>query len=186
MAQGGLRPSVTPAHERESRRGGGDGLPSARERRSIVRHSEERSDEESQACARPPPSAHPKSVAQRDVGAVREPPLRDPIVISASPHRSTGQAPSGNPGKRCRQWRWPWILHCVQNDRNPRPFLRTPALRHSRPRAGIQAWGREWAPVCTGATEYRLSFWGAQRGRIPGCCSSAVHLHIQSRLSSAM
>ena len=49
MAQGGLRPSVTPAHERESRRGGGDRFPSARERRSIVRHSEERSDEESQA-----------------------------------------------------------------------------------------------------------------------------------------
>ena len=45
----GLRPSVIPAHERESRRGGGDGLPSARERRSIVRHSEERSEEESQA-----------------------------------------------------------------------------------------------------------------------------------------
>ena len=45
----GLRPSVIPAHERESRRGGGDRLPSARERRSIVRHSEERSEEESQA-----------------------------------------------------------------------------------------------------------------------------------------
>ena len=27
--------------------------------------------------------AHPESVAQRDVGAVREPPLRGPIVISA-------------------------------------------------------------------------------------------------------
>ena len=44
--------------------------------------------------------AHPKSVVQRDVGAVREPPLRGPIVIPAT-ERSSGQAPSGNPGKRC-------------------------------------------------------------------------------------
>ena len=45
----GRRPSVTPAHERESRRGGRDGLPSAREQRSIVCPSGERSEEESQA-----------------------------------------------------------------------------------------------------------------------------------------
>ena len=142
MAQGGLRPSVIPAHERESRRGGGDGLPSARERRSIVWPSGERSEEESQAVLVPPSIAHvgarvgcparcraggsrtahstgsfhrhfrprilrsaarknprryssasvshPESVAQRDVGEVREPPLRGPIVIPATERASKG------------------------------------------------------------------------------------------------
>ena len=203
MAQGGLRPSVIPAHERESRRGGGDGLPSARERRSIVRHSEERSEEESvpRRCARTAPTPHrhslprtvqAESVAQRvctgatDVGAVREPPLRD-LPSSFPPSRIgvRGRRRAGIQGRGVGTWRWPWILHCVQNDRNPRPFLRMQALRHSRPRAGIQAWGRGWAPVCTGATEYRLSFWGAQRGRIPGC-ARLPPFHIQSRLPSAM
>ena len=56
---------------------------------SAYRPSSGASEEDPRRCSSAA-IAHPESVAQRDVGAVREPPLRGPIVISATERASKG------------------------------------------------------------------------------------------------
>ena len=164
MAQGGLRPSVTPAHERESRRGGGDRLPSARERRSIVRHSEERSEEESQAllgCLHCTPRV---GCPARCRGGSRTAPTRS--------HRHSlprigvrGRRRTGIQGRGVGAGGGLGFFTA---------FRMTGTRDHSCGRRNPEAihWHSEllWIPVCTGMTDDT---------RPPS-------LHIQSRLPSAM
>ena len=164
MAQGGLRPSVIPAHERESRRGGGDGLPSARERRSIVRHSEERSEEESQALLGCLHLTSRVGCPARCRGGSRTAPTRS--------HRHSlprigvrGRRRTGIQGRGVGAGGGLGFFTA---------FRMTGTRDHSCGRRNPEAihWHSEllWIPVCTGMTDDT---------RPPS-------LHIQSRLPSAM
>ena len=164
MAQGGLRPSVTPAHERESRRGGGDRFPSARERRSIVCPSGERSEEESQAllgCLR---FTSKVGCPARCRGGSRTAPTRShrqfrPRIGVRGRRRAGIQGRGVGTGGGLGFF----TAFRMTGTRDHSCGLRNPEAFH---------WHSDllWIPVCTGMTDD----------------TRPLSLHIQSRLPSAM